>query len=95
MSVDFDKRDFTKIVDGTLPKSWKCPHCGERNYFDREAFECFEEIGKVMRHCKTCSYVHMWELELSDDFKRKVIATLQQICGLDENFNRGENGGRK
>lgn len=85
----FDGRDFTKIVNSDhLPHSWVCPHCGKKNRMDREAFECFAEVGKVMRHCERCMYVHMWEMVFTDEFKKEVIEALKSICQLDEEFNR-------
>ncbi len=68
--------DETILINKGLPKTWKCPHCGARNrigkYKEDELFEFF----KTMQHCDTCSYVHLWTLKLTDDFKKKVIDTL-------------------
>jgi len=35
--------DETVIVNGVLPKSWKCPHCGKRQTFAKEEIAEEEE----------------------------------------------------
>ena len=68
--------DETVIVNGTLPKSWKCPHCGKRQTFAKEDNEIFMEFMQFIRHCEKCGYLHSWKLELTEDFKKKVVEQL-------------------
>lgn len=68
--------DETRIVNGELPKTWTCPHCHRRNKMGRYKNEEFIEFGKAFQHCDHCSYVHYWQLELTEDFKRKVVEML-------------------
>lgn len=65
--------DETIIKDKGLPETWTCPHCGKRNKMGRYKEEEFIEFGKTMQHCGRCGFVHVWELELSEEFKKKVI----------------------
>ena len=71
-----DPIDVTVLTDIGLPKTWKCPHCGKRNqmgqYKEEELFEFF----KTMQHCGQCGYIHLWELRLTDEFKRSVVNML-------------------
>lgn len=46
--------DETVIVNGTLPKSWRCPHCGKRQKFGKEDEEIFMSYMKLIRHCEKC-----------------------------------------
>lgn len=75
--------DETHLIDKGLPKSWTCPHCGKRNkmgqYKEEELFQFF----KTLQHCDHCAYVHIWILELSEEFKRKTIEMLKQKISLD------------
>lgn len=73
-----DRRDVTELVDKGLPKSWKCPHCGKRNKMDEFAEELLLRYFKVFRHCEQCGYVHMWELTLTENFKKEVVTFLVQ-----------------
>lgn len=68
--------DETIIVNGTLPKSWKCPHCGKRQSFAKTDDEIFMEFMQLIRHCEKCGYLHSWKLELTEDFKKKVVEQL-------------------
>lgn len=68
--------DETVIVNGVLPKSWKCPHCGKRQTFAKEDNEIFMEFMQFIRHCENCGYLHFWKLELTEDFKKKVVEQL-------------------
>ncbi len=68
--------DVTIIRDSELPKMWTCPHCGKRNRMGKYKEEEFLEFFKTMQHCDRCSYVHLWKLELSEEFKKKVIDML-------------------
>ena len=65
--------DRTVVVNNFLPKSWKCPHCGQRQKMSIYGDETLIEFGKHIQHCGTCGYLHIWELELTDDFKKKVV----------------------
>lgn len=78
--------DETEIVNGTLPKSWKCPHCGKRNQMGRYKEEEFMEFFKTMQHCDRCGYVHLWTLKLTEDFKRKVLGMLLEGAEQDVRF---------
>ena len=73
-----DRRDVTELVDKGLQKSWKCPHCGKRNKMDEFAEELLLRYFKVFRHCEQCGYVHMWELTLTENFKKEVVTFLVQ-----------------
>ena len=68
--------DETVIVNGVLPKSWKCPHCGKRQKFSDEDNELFMSFMKLIRHCEKCGYLHFWELKLTEDFKKQVVEQL-------------------
>ena len=70
------KIDETILVDTELPKSWTCPHCGKRNKMGRYKEEELFEFFKTMQHCDHCGYVHIWLLELTEDFKRRVVNML-------------------
>jgi hypothetical protein len=43
-------------------------------YKEEELFEFF----KTMQHCDHCGYVHIWLLELTEDFKRRVVNMLME-----------------
>lgn len=73
-----DTIDVTILTDKGLPKSWKCPHCGNRNMMSKYKEEELFEFFKTMQHCGYCGYVHLWELKLTDDFKRKVVEMLTE-----------------
>lgn len=75
-SGDVNPVDVTKLIDRGLSKSWQCPHCGKRNKMDKVAEELLMRYFKVLRHCERCGYVHMWELTLTDEFKKKVMSML-------------------
>ena len=64
--------DRTILVNTLLPKTWKCPHCGKRQTFIPSDEEILIRYGKLIRHCETCGYLHSWELQLTDEYKRKV-----------------------
>ena len=68
--------DRTVIVDNILPKSWKCHHCGQRQKMNPYGNETMIEFGKHIQHCKTCGYLHLWELKLTDNFKKQVVGML-------------------
>ena len=68
--------DRTVITNSILPKSWKCPHCGQRQKMNPFGDETLIEFGKHIQHCKTCGYLHLWELNLTDDFKTRVVGML-------------------
>lgn len=68
--------DETIIIDNGLPKKWKCPHCGRTNVFDEYAEDIFMNYFKVIRQCGHCGYLHIWTLQLTEEFKRKVVKML-------------------
>jgi len=65
--------DETHLVNKGLPKSWTCPHCKRRNINKEEELL---EFFKTMQHCDFCGYVHLWTLELTEEFKRKTVEML-------------------
>ena len=78
MTIQEISIDETRIIDGTLPKRWKCPHCGKWHRMDKEAEPIFLEFFKLLRHCGQCGYVHVWTLELTDGFKRNVVSMMME-----------------
>ena len=70
--------DYTVIVNGGLPNSWKCPHCGKRQTFANEDNEIFMSFMQLIRHCENCGYLHFWKLELTEDFKKKIVEQLEK-----------------
>ena len=68
--------DHTVIVNGGLPKSWKCPHCGKRQTFTKQDDETFIRYMKFIRHCDRCCYLHSWELKMTEDFKKAIVKIL-------------------
>ncbi len=68
--------DETHLIDKGLPKSWTCPHCGKCNKMGRYKEEELLEFFKTLQHCDHCGYVHIWTLELTENFKRKTIEIL-------------------
>lgn len=68
--------DETRLVDETMPKSWVCPHCRKKNITGDYADEILIENFKYLEHCPRCGYVHIWTLELTEGFKRKVVVQL-------------------
>lgn len=68
--------DRTILVNSLLPKTWKCPHCGKRQTFAEHDDGILLQYGRFIRHCENCGYLHSWELQLTDDFKRKVAETV-------------------
>lgn len=77
--------DNTVIVNGELPKSWKCPHCGKVNRLTKSDNTVFMQYMKFIRHCEYCSYLHFWELRLTDDFMKAVVQML-----VDEDSRKDE-----
>lgn len=62
------------ILRNTLPKEkWRCPHCGRVQTLDDQDMEILMRYMRFIRHCENCGYLHSWELQLTDDFKRKVV----------------------
>lgn len=72
----FNPVDNTVIVNGELPKSWKCPHCGKVNRLTKSDNTIFMQYMKFIRHCEYCSNLHFWELRLTDDFMKAVVQML-------------------
>lgn len=68
--------DETILEDRLMPKSWKCPHCGERNRTSVYADEIILEHSNYIQHCGHCGYLHIWVLHLTDKFKKDVIRLL-------------------
>lgn len=68
--------DVTRIVNKGMPKTWTCPHCHKRDRIGPYKEEELIEFGKTMQQCGRCGYVHLWELVLTDDFKRGVVDML-------------------
>ena len=68
-----EKIDETHLVNSLLPKTWTCPHCGKRFRMDPQAEEIFLEFFKVIRQCSNCGQLHIWTLELTEEFKQKTI----------------------
>ena len=68
--------DETRLINRLMPKRWKCPHCGRQNKTGPMGDEILLEHFKYLEHCG-CGYVHFWTLELTDDFKKKVVGILR------------------
>ena len=65
--------DETVLINRSMPKQWKCPHCGRKQKTGAYADEILMEHFKYLEHCVSCGYVHIWILKLTDDFKKRVI----------------------
>ena len=70
--------DETTLTNRLMPKTWTCPHCGRRNQTGQAADSILLEHFKYLQLCEKCGYVHFWRLELTDDFKRKVVRMLTE-----------------
>lgn len=70
--------DETHLVDKGLPKAWTCPHCHRRNIMGTFKEEELLQFFKTMQHCGFCGNVHIWTLELTEEFKRKIIEALTE-----------------
>lgn len=81
--MNISKGDHTILTDRTLPKTWICPHCGQRNITGIYANDILMEHFRYLEHCG-CGYVHSWELILTDDFKRKVVSMLLSKSGKEQ-----------
>lgn len=79
--------DITKLVNKGMPKTWTCPHCGKRNRTGPYKEEELIEFGKTLQQCDCCGYVHLWKLELTEDFKHAVVDMLLSEA------KKGENNG--
>lgn len=73
-----DPVDVTTLINDFTPKSWKCPHCGKRNITGKYAEMILLENLKYLEHCDTCGNVHCWQLELTEEFKKKVVDMLMK-----------------
>ena len=71
-----DPIDVTELVDRSIPKSWKCTHCGRQQSTGPYAEEILLENFKYIEHCTKCGYLHLWRLTLTDAFKQGVIDML-------------------
>ena len=76
--------DRTVLVDRDLPRTWICPHCKKRNKMSIYAEETWFNFFKHLQHCDYCSYVHIWELKLTDEFKKQVVDMLLSECDRKE-----------
>ena len=76
------KTNDTEKVE--LPKTWKCPLCGKRNGVGFYAQQIFEETGKVIIHCSQCGNLHIWKLQLTEEFKKSVVDMLLKESEYDE-----------
>lgn len=74
--MKIDSIDETIIVNKSLPKAWRCPHCGKHNKFGLYSNDIFMEHFKLIDQCGHCGYLHYWELQLTDDFKKGVMDML-------------------
>ena len=68
--------DITLLINEGMPTTWICPHCGKEQYTSLYADEILLEQRKYIEHCEDCGYLHGWELELTEDFKKKVVDML-------------------
>lgn len=71
--------DYTVITDGGLPKSWTCPHCGKRQKLSEQDNEIFMRFMRFIRHCERCGYLHCWKLDLTEEFKQKIVDELRKM----------------
>ncbi len=76
--------DETHLIDRTMPKSWRCPHCLKRNKSGEYADECLLEHGMYLEHCPRCGYVHTWTLDLTEKFKKEVVNNLLEWLNEEE-----------
>lgn len=81
-SLNPNANNETVIVDASLPKKWKCPHCGKTNTLDKWADRTFMEFGYVMRNCDRCMWVHTFKLELTEEFKKEVVEYAKRRVGI-------------
>ncbi|MCH4062984.1 MAG: hypothetical protein LKG48_04710 [Lachnospiraceae bacterium] len=79
--------DITKLVNKGMPKTWTCPHCGKRNRVGPYKEEELIEFEKTLQHCYYCGYVHLWKLELTEDFKHSVVDMLLSKTKKGENHD--------
>ena len=79
--------DVTKLVNKGIPKTWRCPHCGHVQKFGQYAEQILFEHFRYLEGCDRCSYLHCWELELTDDFKRRIVEEAKIIA---ERYGTGE-----
>ncbi len=69
--------DVTVLINRLPDTKWKCPHCGKMNDTAPTAEEILEEHFKYIEDCRWCGYLHSWELRLTADFKKKVLALFE------------------
>ena len=72
--------DETIIVNKGLPETWKCPHCGKTQRFGKDDEDILFRYFKLIRHCDYCCYLHYWELQLTEDFKKQIVAEAISIA---------------
>lgn len=71
--------DTTIIVDDFMPKKWKCPHCSRINSTGEYSNDILAMHGKVIEQCGGCGYLHLFRLELTQEFKEKTMQYLQKV----------------
>lgn len=70
--------DGTRIIDGGMPKYWRCPQCKKLQKSGNDATEILIEYGKYIEHCEECGRLHYWELKLTDQFKVAVVEEMMR-----------------
>lgn len=68
--------DVTILKNDLIPPHWECPHCGSINETYETANDILFEHFKVLQQCRDCGYSHCWKLQLTEEFKRKVVKML-------------------
>ena len=67
---------MTILTNKTIPKFWECPFCKKINQTGASAEEILIENFKYLEYCAHCGYIHFWKLQLTEDFKKKVVRML-------------------
>lgn len=57
--------DVTEVIDRSMPRSWRCPHCGYRNITGNVANEIFPFFEKYIAQCEKCGCLHIFRFETS------------------------------
>ena len=73
--------DVTEITDSTMPKAWICQHCYNRNRTGMYADEILMENRKYIEQCPRCGHLHLFRLNLTEKFKKKVVDFLKNYSG--------------
>lgn len=69
----------TVLHDKLMPKTWKCHVCGRKNRTGKYADSILMENFKYIEQCVNCGTVHLWKLELSEEFKEKVVKMMWEM----------------